>query len=44
MSLDNMREGCRVFVRFGSCRMEVVGRLARRVGSIVDTCGWSGRR
>ena len=27
MSLDNMREGCRVFVRLGSCRMEVVGRL-----------------
>ena len=24
MSLDNMREGCRVL---GSCRMEVVGRL-----------------
>ena len=27
MSLENMREGCRVFVRLGSCRMEVVGRL-----------------
>ena len=27
MSLDNMGEGCRVFVRLGSCRMEVVGRL-----------------
>ena len=27
MSLDNMREGCRVFVRLGSCTMEVVGRL-----------------
>ena len=23
MSLDNMREGCRVFVGLGSCRMEV---------------------
>ena len=27
MSLDNMREGCRVFIRLGSCTMEVVGRL-----------------
>ena len=27
MSLDNMMEGCMVFVRLGSCRMEVVGRL-----------------
>lgn len=27
MSLENMREGCRVFIRLGTCRMEVVGRL-----------------
>ena len=40
MSLENIRAGCRVFVRLGSCRMEVVGS----VGSIVDTCGGSGRR
>ena len=26
MSLSNMSEGCRVFIRLGSCRMEVVGR------------------
>ena len=31
MSLSNMREGSRVFIRLGSCRMEVVGRL-------VDEC------
>ena len=32
MSLENMREGCRVFVRLGSCRIEVV------VGRLVEEC------
>ena len=37
MSLDNMREGCRVL---GSCRMELRwGNWLRSVGSIVDTWG-----
>ena len=40
MSLDNMREGYRVFVGLGSCRMEV-GDWPRKVGSIGDM-GWSG--
>ena len=40
MYLNNMREGYRVFVGLGSCRMEV-GDWPRKVGSIGDM-GWSG--
>ena len=40
MSSDNTREGYRVFVGLGSCRMEV-GDWSRKVGRIVDM-GWSG--